>query len=121
MAFKFEKLRVWRVSLEFATNIHFLTHVFPKKKIFSLTSKIKRAADSVSLNIAEGSTGQTNKQFAKFLGYSIRSGIEVVSCLYLAKSRNYIDLSEFKKTVRRNRKTNYKYLGIKENIINYTS
>ena len=97
MAFKFEKLRVWQVSLEFATNIHFLARTFLKEEMFSLTSQIKRAADSISLNIAEGSTGQTNKQFAKFLGYSVRSGIEVVSCPYLAKSRNYIDQSEFKK------------------------
>ncbi len=97
MAFKFEKLRVWQVSLEFATSIHFLTRDFPKEEMFSLTSQIKRAADSISLNIAEGSTGQTNKQFSKFLGYSIRSGIEVVSCLYLAKSRHYIDEIEFKK------------------------
>ena len=47
--------------------------------MYVLTSQIKRAADSIALNIAEGSTGQSNPEFAKFLGYAIRSGIEVVT------------------------------------------
>jgi len=57
---------------------------------------MKRAADSVSLNIAEGSTGQSNEEFNRFLGYALRSAIEVVSCLYLAKGRKYISEFEFK-------------------------
>ncbi len=52
MAFKFEKLEVWQLALELANNIHLLTRNFPKEEMFSLTSQIKRAADSVSLNIA---------------------------------------------------------------------
>ncbi len=69
---------------------------FPKDELFILTSQIKRAADSVSLNIAEGSTGQSNSEFNRFLGYALRSAIEVVSCLYLAKNRKYIQENEFK-------------------------
>jgi four helix bundle protein len=97
MLFKFEKLRVWQLSLEYANDIHLMTKKFPKDELYVLTSQTKRAADSIVLNIAEGSTGQTNKEFSKFLGYSIRSGIEVVSCLYLAKNRAIIDKVEFQK------------------------
>ena len=61
-----------------------------------MSSQIKRAADSVSLNIAEGSTGQSNPEFNKFLGYALRSNIEVVGCLYLAQRRNLIEESKFK-------------------------
>jgi len=96
MAFKFEKLRIRQVSLEVATNIHYLSKSFPKDELFSLTSQMRRAADSISLNIAEGSTGQSNKQFNKFLGYALRSGMEVITCLYLAKNRNYITQDQFK-------------------------
>jgi len=60
-----------------------------------LTGQIKRACDSISLNIAEGSTGQTTPEFKKFLGYAVRSSIEVVGCLYLAKKRNLINADEF--------------------------
>lgn len=65
--------------------------------MFSLTSQMKRAADSVSLNIAEGSTGQSNPEQIKFLGYAQRSAMEVVNCLYLAIKRNYIDQNVFDK------------------------
>ena len=56
---------------------------------------MKRAADSVSLNIAEGSTGQSNEEFRRFLGYALRSAIEAVSRLYLAIRRKYISENEF--------------------------
>jgi four helix bundle protein len=73
-----------------------LTRTFPKEELFILSGQIKRAADSVSLNIAEGSTGQSNAEFNKFLGYALRSNIEVVGCLYLAQRRNLIDEQRFK-------------------------
>ena len=47
------------------------------------------------LNIAEGSTGQSNLEFKKFLGYALRSAIEVVGCIHLAKKRNLIDEKTF--------------------------
>ncbi len=92
MPFKFENLKVWQKALDLADQ---LTRTFPREEIFILTSQIKRAADSISLNIAEGSTGQTNPAFKRFLSYAIRSNIEVVGCLHLAKRRKFIQDSEF--------------------------
>lgn len=85
VAFKFEKLEVWQKAVTLSSDIHELTKNFPREESYILTSQIKRAADSVALNIAEGSTGQTNAEFKLFLGYAIRSAIEVVSCLYVGK------------------------------------
>jgi four helix bundle protein len=96
MAFKFEKLKVWQIAIELSFRIHQLTKLFPKDELFVLTPQIKRAADSIVLNIAEGSTGQTNAEFRLFLGYAIRSAIEVVSCLYIARKRSLIKDSDFK-------------------------
>ena len=62
---------------------------------FVLAQQMQRAADSVALNIAEGSTGQSNAEFRRFLGFSIRSGIEVVSCLYIGEKRKIIHEKEF--------------------------
>ena len=95
MAFKFEKLIVWQKAVDLSNNVDLLTKKFPKDERYILTSQMKRASDSVSLNIAEGSTGQTNKEFNRFLGIALRSAIEVVTCLYLAKGRKLIDQSEF--------------------------
>ncbi|MBS1935281.1 MAG: four helix bundle protein, partial [Bacteroidetes bacterium] len=60
MSFKFERLIVWQKAVELSDIVNQLTKNFPKDELFVLTSQIKRAADSVSLNIAEGSTGQSN-------------------------------------------------------------
>lgn len=78
-------------------DVHKLTLSFPKEEMFVLTSQIKRAADSVSLNIAEGSTGQSDKEFARFLGIALRSAIEVVSCLFVGRRRGLIDSTQFEK------------------------
>jgi four helix bundle protein len=96
MPFKFEQLTVWQLALQLSEKVNELCKTFPKEELFILTSQIKRAADSVSLNIAEGSTGQTNIEFKRFLNYAIRSGAEVVSCLYIARTRKYISEDSFK-------------------------
>lgn len=90
MSFKFEKLIVWQKSLDLSDEVNQLSKSFPKEELYVLTSQIKRAADSVSLNIAEGSTGQSNAEFKRFLGIALRSDIEVVGCIFLAKRRGYI-------------------------------
>ncbi|RZK88455.1 MAG: four helix bundle protein [Pedobacter sp.] len=95
MAFKFENLKVWQKALDLTDEIDKLTKTFPKEELFILTSQIKRAADSVSLNIAEGSTGQSNAEFTRFLRYALRSDIEVVGCLHIGKRRNYITEENF--------------------------
>lgn len=96
MAFKFEKLEVWQRAIKLSSEIHDLSKSLPKDEQFIIIPQIKRAADSISLNIAEGSTGQSNPEFRQFLGYALRSAIEVVSCLYLVKGRNLIEEDKFK-------------------------
>ncbi len=97
MAFKFEKLIVWQKAVDLTVFVDAVTKKFPKDELYILTSQIKRAADSVALNIAEGSTGQSNAEFNRFLGFSLRSNIEVVSCIYLAKRRSIISDDDFNK------------------------
>ncbi len=95
MGFKFENLKIWQQSMTFGEEIYSLTLGFPKEEMYGLSSQIRRAADSIALNISEGSIGQSNPEFRRFLGYSIRSLAEVVTCLYKAKTRNYISEDEF--------------------------
>ena len=74
MAFKFEQLRVWQISLEFGEKINSLADEFPRKEMFNLSSQIRRAADSIGLNIAEGSTGHTNAEQKRFRRKKGRAG-----------------------------------------------
>ena len=90
MVFKFENLEIWKKAFDLSDEIHSLALKFPKIELFSLASQIKRAADSVVLNICEGCTGLTNPEFKRFLNISLRSAIEVVGCLMIGKKRNYV-------------------------------
>jgi four helix bundle protein len=82
MSFKFEKIIVWQKSMDFAEIINNIALKLPKHEKFNLSSQVRRAADSIALNISEGSIGQSNAEYKKFIGYSIRSLAEVVTCLY---------------------------------------
>jgi four helix bundle protein len=95
MKFKFEKLLIWQDAMKFGEEINVLSDSFPPKELYNLSSQIRRAADSVALNISEGSIGQSNPEQHKFIGYSIRSLAEVVTCLHKAKMRNYVSENDF--------------------------
>jgi four helix bundle protein len=90
MSFKFEKLKVWHIALDLSNTIDKVALAFPRHELYSLSSQIKRAADSIVLNIAEGCTLQSNTEFKRFLVIANRSALEVVACLYIAQKRNYI-------------------------------
>jgi four helix bundle protein len=53
MAFRFEDLQVWQKRMDLNDQINNLIKAFPKDELFILTSQIKRASDSVVLNIAK--------------------------------------------------------------------
>ncbi len=97
MKFKFENLIIWQKAMDLGEEINSISNKFPPKEIYNLSSQIRRAVDSIALNISEGSIGQSNPEFRRFMGYSIRSLAEVVTCLHKANKRKYITEEEFSK------------------------
>ncbi len=83
--------------MDFGEEIFKVSQSFPKHERYNLSSQLLRASDSIALNISEGSIEQSSAEFKRFLGYSIRSIAEVVTCLHKAKRRNYIDNDHFDK------------------------
>lgn len=81
--------------MDLGEDINELAYKFPNIEIYNLCSQIRRAVDSVALNISEGSIGQSNPESKKFMGYAIRSLAEVVTCLHKAKRRKYMSEGEF--------------------------
>jgi len=94
MEYKFEKLDVWKISMDLSDVIYEIAAELPDIEKFNLTSQIIRASTSISLNIAEGSTSQTNAQQSQFLGYAIRSLIEVIACKRHIERRKYVTNSD---------------------------
>ena len=98
MAFKFENLEVWKISLEYCDQIYKIVDLLLGKEEYNLKTQIRRAVTSISLNIEEGSTSQSDPGFSRFLGMAIRSCMEVIACLHLAKRREYINDRIFTQT-----------------------
>ena len=100
MAFRFEKLDIFQLALDFAAIAYEKTKHFPSEERFDLTSQTRRAGNSIALSIAEGSGRGTKKDFSHFLDIAVGSTFEVVTCFFLAKKHGYIseqDLEEMKR------------------------
>lgn len=87
--FRFESLEIWRLSTSYGNKLYKLSFRFPSEEKFALADQFRRAAVSISNNIAEGSGG-TNKDFANFLNMAIKSTLETANILHFAKEQNYI-------------------------------
>lgn len=87
--YKFQKLQVYQLALAYADSVYELSKRLPERERFNLSSQIERAATSIVLNIAEGSTGQSDPEQNKFLGYALRSYLETIACLDLMERRAY--------------------------------
>jgi four helix bundle protein len=90
MAFKFEQLDIWQQSLDYIDIIYNIAAQLPEDERFNMCSQVTRAATSINLNIAEGSTGQTDAEQARFLGLAVRSLIETVACQHIIHRREWL-------------------------------
>ena len=88
--YKFQKLQVYQLALEYVDAVYLLSRQLPERERFNLTSQIERAATSIALNIAEGSTGQSDAEQNRFLGMALRSYLETIACLDLIQRRAYL-------------------------------
>jgi len=60
-------LKVWNLAVDMTTLVYAVTADFPKSEMFGLSSQMRRAAVSISSNIAEGSARGTKKDFKQFV------------------------------------------------------
>ena len=97
MPFKFEKLLVWQKALELTSIVHEISAKFPNAEKYILTKQIKKSADSVAMNIAEGAAGQTNGEFNRSLGFSWNAGFRVIAYIFIAQKRKIINEEDFNK------------------------
>lgn len=82
--FRFEKLTVWQSARRLSGEIYTVTQDFPKEELFGLTSQPRRAAVSISANIAEGSGRNSDADFAHFLEMAYGSAMELAALLHVA-------------------------------------
>jgi four helix bundle protein len=95
--FTFEKLETWHKAIDFADMVYSATKDFPGDERFGLTSQMRRAAISISSNLAEGSSRFSKNDFARFLEIATDSVFEVVSQTFIAKKQGFFSEAEFQK------------------------
>lgn len=90
MGYKFEKLEVWQLALEYDDLIQKIIQQLPRVEEHNLASQLRRASTSIYLNIAEGSTSQSDAEQARFINIALRSLVETVACQHAVARRNYL-------------------------------
>lgn len=92
---RFEEIEAWQKSRELTRRIYQITAKVNFSRDFTLKDQIKRAAISITSNIAEGFERGGNREFIQFLAIAKGSASELKSQLYTALDAGYIDKKEF--------------------------
>ncbi len=81
----YKDLIVWQKSIDLVVEIYNITEQFPRSEQYGLISQLRRAAVSISSNIAEGRRRASKAEFKRFLQIAFGSGAEVETQLEIAK------------------------------------
>jgi four helix bundle protein len=86
----YKNLKVWPVAKDLVKECYRLTKGFPDSEFFGLTRQIRKAAVSITLNIAEGWGRNTKPELARFVDVSMGSLTEVDGAFDLAVDLEFI-------------------------------
>lgn len=89
--FKFEELKIYQKAIHFGESVNVQINSFPKEETYRLASQFIRAADSIALNIAEGSAS-SDANFNRYLQMAWDSAHECVVCSTKARLRKFISI-----------------------------
>ena len=95
MPLDYRKLAIHHLAYKFVINIYKAIEKFPESEQHNLSSQLRRAAVSIPLNIAEGSSRRSKKEFLNFLNYGFGSGKEIEVILELSKDLGFLTNEDF--------------------------
>ncbi len=90
----YRNLDIWNDAILLIQEVYKVADNLPKSEEYNLKSQIKRAVVSVALNIAEGKTRKSSKDFSHFLNISVASLAETEACLSICEALNFIEYDE---------------------------
>jgi len=93
----FTDLNTWKKGHKLVLTIYKISEKFPNKEMFGLTSQMRRSAISITSNIAEGFSRNTNKDKCQFYSISQGSLTELQNQLLIARDIGYLKNDEFQK------------------------
>lgn len=90
---KLNELKIWNKAIDLTVDVYKATANFPSDERFGLTSQSRRAAVSITSNIAEGAGRNSLKEFNNFLGIANGSSYELQTQLVIANKLDMLDSS----------------------------
>jgi len=96
--YSFEKLEVWKESVNLVKMTYHFTKTYPDDEKFGLVSQMRRASISIASNISEGTSRKTSKDKAHFTTISYSSTMELLNQLIISKELNYIKQNVYETT-----------------------
>lgn len=91
----FTDLNAWKYGHQLVLNIYKVTDKFPDKERYSLIDQMRRAAVSITSNIAEGFSRKSSKEKSQFYSMSLGSLTEVQNQLMVARDVHYLKLDDY--------------------------
>jgi four helix bundle protein len=91
----FRKLRVWQHARDFSVAVHRVTRDFPADERFGMSAQIRRSAQSICANLAEGCGYRGGKDSARFFQIAFGSACETLSHLIVARELGYLESDTF--------------------------
>ncbi len=93
--FNFEKLETWQKAIGFADDVYRISRTFPNDERFGLTNQMRRAAVSISSNVAEGCSRSSRVDYARFVEIAAGSVFEVVSQSFISRNQGFLGPEDF--------------------------
>ena len=87
---RYRDLKFWKDSKELSIEIYRLTAGFPREEKFGIVDQMRRASVSIPSNIAEGSSRHSNKDFNRFIGYSMGSAYELETQIEISRELGFL-------------------------------
>ena len=119
--FNFEKLEIWQEAINFADSVYGITRTFPESERFGLTNQMRRAAVSISSNLAEGSSRSSRSDFARFVEIATGSLFEVISQATISQRQGLLAKTDFDRLYSACEKQSKMLSGLRRSLLEQTS
>ncbi len=114
--FNFEKLETWHEAIAFADLVYLLTRDFPSEERFGLTNQMRRAAVSISSNVAEGCSRSSRTDDARFVEIATGSVFEVVSQATIGRNQGFLTETNYQQLYQAAEKQSRMLSGLRKSL-----
>lgn len=114
--FNFEKLDTWNEAIAFADLVYRLTGNFPPEERFGLTNQMRRAAVSISSNVAEGCSRSSKADYARFVEIAAGSVYEVVSEATIGRNQGFLKENDYQQLYQAADKQSRMLTGLRKSL-----